>query len=106
MAIPGNQTIGSQALLTIPLALLLSGLLHGVARDTLHGWHQSPLNLANHPTRCFGSWLHTVDWIKNGNQKVPETCIQIMALLQSFALAISFLVFANSETETCLEKLY
>ena len=46
----GNQTIGIPALLTIPLALLLSGLVHGVARDILHGWRQSPLNLANHPT--------------------------------------------------------
>ena len=26
-------------------------------------------------TRCSGSWLHTVDWIENGNQKVPETCV-------------------------------
>ena len=25
-------------------------------------------------TRCFGSWPHTVNWIKSGNQKIPETC--------------------------------
>ena len=77
---PGNQTIGIPALLTIPLALLLSGLVHGVARDILHGWRQSPLNLANHPTRCSGSWLHTVDWIKNGNHKVPETYDRVLPL--------------------------
>ena len=35
--IPGNQAIGIPALLTIPLVQLL----HGLARDTLHGWHQS-----------------------------------------------------------------
>ena len=37
-----------------------------------------PLNLANHPTHvCSGSWLHTVNWIKSGNQKVPETCAEL-----------------------------
>ena len=37
MAILGNQTIGIPALLSIPLVQLL----HGMARDILHGWHQS-----------------------------------------------------------------
>ena len=35
----------------------------------------TPLNLANHPTCCSGSWLHTVDWIKNGNRKIQEACV-------------------------------
>ena len=25
--------------------------------------------------RCSGSWLHTVNWIKSGNQKVPQVCV-------------------------------
>ena len=37
MAILANRTIGIPALLTIPLVQLL----HGMARDILHGWHQS-----------------------------------------------------------------
>ena len=35
--IPENQTIGIPAFLAIPLVQLL----HGMARDILHGWHQS-----------------------------------------------------------------
>ena len=35
-----------------------------------------PFNLTNHPTRVvLKSWLHTVDWIKSGNHKVPETFV-------------------------------
>ena len=41
MAMPGNQTIGIPALLTIPLVRVFVELLHGIARDILHGWHQS-----------------------------------------------------------------
>ena len=37
MAIPGNQTIGIPAILTIPQPQLLDGM----ARDILRGWHQS-----------------------------------------------------------------
>ena len=53
--------------------------------------------------RCFGSWLHTINCIENGNQKVPEICIvswyndRILSCNESF-------VFANSETETCQES--
>ena len=48
MVISGNQTIGLPAIgLTIPQLQLLGGL----ARELiLHGWQQSRLNLANHPT--------------------------------------------------------
>ena len=42
IAMSGNWTIGIRASLTIPQAQLLSGPLHGVARDILQGWHQSP----------------------------------------------------------------
>ena len=35
----------------------------------------TPLNLANHPT---GSWLHTVNWIKNGNRKIQESCMAFL----------------------------
>ena len=40
--------------------------------------------------RCSGSWLlHTVNWIENGNQKVPEICVCIVTLRQNFVLARS-----------------
>ena len=48
-------------------------------------------------TRCSGSWLHTVSWIKSGNQKVPETCVEKMALRQSFAVV--------KKTLSCLPTL-
>ena len=50
-AVPGNQTTGIAALLTIPHVRLLNGL----ARDILHGWHQS---LCSIPTI-----KHTFFWI-------------------------------------------
>ena len=37
IAVPGNQTIGIPSQLTIHQLQLL----HGMARDILHGWHQS-----------------------------------------------------------------
>ena len=38
---PANQTYGIPASLTFPQTQFLSETLHGVARDILHGWHQS-----------------------------------------------------------------
>ena len=54
--------------------------------------------------RCSGSWLHTVNWIKSGNQKVPETCVVLWHDDRIFAVANKSSVFANSETETCWES--
>ena len=53
--------------------------------------------------RSSGSWLHTVNWIKGGNQKVPETRVVFWHYNGVLPLQ-SVLVFANSETETCLES--
>ena len=39
-------------------------------------------------THCSGSWLHTVNWIKSSNQKVPDTCVVLRHLRQSFAVAL------------------
>ena len=51
------------------------------------------LDLAHHPTHvgCSGSWLHTINWIKKGNQKIPENVRCIMVLQQNSVFAISLL---------------
>ena len=38
----------------------------------------SPFELCpSFDTRCSESWLHTVNWIENGNQKVPDISVVI-----------------------------
>ena len=54
MAMPANQTIGIP-LLTIPLVQFFVELLHGIARDILHGWHQSFEPCQPSDARCSGS---------------------------------------------------
>ena len=47
--------------------------------------------------RCSESWLHTVNWIESGNQKVSVTHDRVCFCSMPF-------VFANSATETCFES--
>ena len=72
MARPGNQTIGLPVIgLMTPGRQMLGGSAQGLQ---LHGGNPvescQPSN-----TCCCGPWLHTVDWIKNGNRKIQEACI-------------------------------
>ena len=73
MVISGNLTIGIPVYLMIPQIQPQEELLNGMARDTLGSNTFEPCQPSD--TRCSGSWLHTVNWIKSGNQKVPETCV-------------------------------
>ena len=54
--------------------------------------------------RCSGSWLHTVNWIESGNQKVSETCVVLWHDNRIFPRCNKFFVFCKSETETCWES--
>ena len=69
-----------------------------------NAWMAEPsLNLAYHPTHVvLGSGLHTIDWIEISNQKNSETCMVLWHTTEFCRCNKSF-VFANSETETCLE---
>ena len=70
-----NQTIGIPAYTDDSSCSVLRELPHCMARDILHGWHQSLEPSQPSDARCSGSWLHTVNWIKSGMQKVSETCV-------------------------------
>ena len=104
MVIPGNQTISIPALLLSPQLQPKEELLQGMARDILHGWHQFPWIL---PTI-----RHTLFWIlaahgqldQERQSKGSRNMRCIMAVRQSFAVVKNPVVFANSETETCLES--
>ena len=54
--------------------------------------------------RCVGSWLHTINWIKNGNGKFPEIYALYHGITTEFCPCNMSFVFANSETETCRES--
>ena len=49
--------------------------------------------------RCSGSWLHTVNWIKSGNEKVSETCVVLWHTGRVFGHCNRSFVFSNSVTE-------
>ena len=36
--------------------------------------------------RCSGSWLYAINWIKSGNQKIPETCVLLWHYLRVLPL--------------------
>ena len=71
--ISGNQAIG------VLIALTILQRLRGTIQDTLLGSFSSSGTCPPSRARCFGSWLHAINWIKNGNQKVPENmrCIMV-----------------------------
>ena len=99
MAMPGNQTTGLPAIgLTIPHLQLLGSLAHTA-------WMASvPLNLANHPTHV----VLDLGCTRSIGSRAVIRRFQKHALYYGITTVIyscnkSF-VFANSETETCLES--
>ena len=56
-------------------------------------------------TRCSGTWLYPINWIKSGNQKIPETCVVLWHYKTVLHLQ-QVLCVANSEMETCWESCY
>ena len=73
MARPGNQTIGLPVTgLTTPGLQMLGGSAQGLI---LHGWWQPVESCQPSNTCCSGPWLHTVDWIKSGDQNIQEACM-------------------------------
>ena len=71
----GNQTIGLPVIgLMIPGLQMLGGSAQSLI---LHGWDGGNSIESCQPSNTRGSrsWLHTVDWIKNGNRKIQEACM-------------------------------
>ena len=66
MVLPGNQAIGT------PIALTILQRVRGIySLDGVNSLGSCPPSDA----RCSRSWLHTINWIKKGNQKVSEICV-------------------------------
>ena len=104
MVIPWNLTIGMPVYLMIPQIQPQEELLHGMARDILHGWHQDLWTL---PTI-----RHTLFWILAAHGQLDQErqsegsrhmrCIT--AFTTEFCRCTKSFVFANSETESCWEN--
>ena len=92
MVIPGSDMIGTLILLMILRIQPQKELLRGTGVKHTAWMTSVPLEPCQPSnTRCSGSWLHTVNWIKSGNQKVPETCVVLWHHDRLFAVAISLL---------------
>ena len=78
-------------------------LLHGMARDILHAWHQSFWTLPT--TRRTLFWILAAHGQLDQEQqsKSSKSMFFFTALRQSFCRCNKSFVFANSETETCWE---
>ena len=101
MVIPGSDMIGTLILLMILRIQPQKELLRGTGVKHTAWMTSVPLEPCQPSnTRCSGSWLHTVNWIKSGNQKVPETCVVLWHHDRIFAVAISL----SSEIESCCES--
>ena len=97
--IPGNQAIGTLIALEI-LQRLRGTIQHTLCLDSFSSSGTCPPSDA----RCVGSWLHTINWIKNGNGKFPEIYALYHGITTEFCPCNKSFVFANSETETCRES--
>ena len=101
-AIPGNQTIGIPTLPIVPQLQLQRGTIQG----TLHGWCQSLWILPTIRRTWFWILVAHVQLDRERQSEGSRNLRCIMILRQNSVPCIKFFVFANSETETCLESCF
>ena len=99
-AIPVYETVGILTLPTIPQLQLLRGTI----QDTLHGWHQSLLNLAHHPTHAVLDLSCTRPIGSRTAIRRFQKYAMYHGITTEFCPCRKSFVFANSETETCWQS--